>query len=101
MSEKYRVTHDLRVFGCEEQHNEKHGPELVVDLYGGPENACGSVRFTFTNYYELQARLELVRNWATEQRSVALITDAAQITLIDERRLSGSVEGTGDEPPAE
>jgi|tagenome__1003787_1003787.scaffolds.fasta_scaffold19303931_2 hypothetical protein len=76
------ITHDLRVLNAEQA-----GDDLVIDLYGGPSNACGSVRFTFTSNDELEARLALVRSWCSDQRSVALVTDDAQIVLIDERRL--------------
>ena len=76
------ITHDLRVLNAEQA-----GDDLVIDLYGGPSNACGSVRFTFTSTEELEARLTLVRSWCSDQRSVALVTDDAQIVLIDERRL--------------
>jgi len=81
------ITHDLRVLNAEQS-----GDDLVIDLYGGPSNACGSVRFTFTSNDELKARLDLVRNWCMDQRSVALVTDDAQIVLIDERRLSEHAE---------
>jgi hypothetical protein len=81
------ITHDLRVL-----HAERSGDDLVIDLYGGPSNACGSVRFTFTSDDELQARLKLVRSWCSDQRSVALVTDDAQIVLIDERRLGEQTE---------
>jgi hypothetical protein len=76
------ITHDLRVLNAEQA-----GDDLVIDLYGGPSNACGSVRFTFTSNDELEARLTLVRGWCSDQRSVALVTDDSQIVLIDERRL--------------
>jgi hypothetical protein len=77
------ITHDLRVLSAEQS-----GDDLVIDLYGGPSNACGSVRFTFTSNEELAARLDLVKSWCDDGRSVALVTDDAQIVLIDERRLS-------------
>jgi cell wall assembly regulator SMI1 len=81
------ITHDLRVLNAEQS-----GDDLVIDLYGGPSNACGSVRFTFTSDEELEARLALVRSWCDDQRSVALVTDDSQIVLIDERRLSEQSE---------
>jgi hypothetical protein len=81
------ITHDLRVLSADQS-----GDDLVIDLYGGPSNACGSVRFTFTSTDELVARLELVRSWCAEQRSVALVTDDSQIVLIDERRLNEQSE---------
>lgn len=86
------ITHDLRVLSVEQSGN-----HLVIDLYGGPSNACGSVRFTFTSDEELLARLELVRSWRAEQRPVALVTDDSQIVLIDEARLSRSNDDEEDD----
>jgi hypothetical protein len=83
------ITHDLRVLNAAQS-----GDDLVIDLYGGPSNACGSVRFTFTSNEELEARLALVLSWCNDQRSVALVTDDSQIVLIDERRLSEQSEET-------
>jgi hypothetical protein len=92
----HNITHDLRVLNAEQ-----NGDDLVIDLYGGPSNACGSVRFTFTSDDELQARMELVRNWCAEQRSVALVTDDAQIVLIDERRLVEQNERSESSEPSD
>ena len=85
------ITHDLRVFGAVQS-----GDDLVIDLYGGPSNACGSVRFTFTSNEELVARLELVCTWRAEGRSVALVTCDKQIVLIDESRLAEHLAESGE-----
>ena len=76
------ITHDLRVLGAK-----LSGDDLLIDLYGGPSNACGSVRFTFDDDAQRTARLSLVRGWAEDQRPVALVTDDATIVLVDEKRL--------------
>lgn len=81
------VTHDLHVLSVSTD-----GTDLVIDLYGGPSNACGSVRFTFNDPANLPARLELVQAWAAEDRALALLTGDDQIVLIDERRLAASEE---------
>jgi hypothetical protein len=76
------ITHDLRVLGAK-----LSGDDLLIDLYGGPSNACGSVRFTFDDSEQRVQRLNLVRGWCDDQRPVALVTDDSTIVLVDERRL--------------
>lgn len=77
------VTHDLRVLGATPD-----GSDLVIDLYGGPSNACGSVRFTFDSQAALLNRWLQVQTWAAVNRPMALIEDDGQIVLMDERHLA-------------
>lgn len=77
------ITHDLRILGAEQDGN-----ELVIDLYGGPANACGSVRFTFSDPDVLHARCQLVQSWCETEQRVALFTNNSTIVLIDEQHLS-------------
>lgn len=81
MSRK-RITRDLRVISCDMDNM-----DLVVDLFGGPSNACGAVRFTFDDHPSLLRRFERVQSWCDASTPVALVTDSEQIVLMTMERL--------------
>src|SRR4051794_38671299 len=54
----FEILQDVRVFSVSVD-----GEHVQVDLYGGTEDACGSVRFTFTDAAERTRHVALLRSW--------------------------------------
>ena len=81
-----KITHNMKVFSSELTGE----CDLTIALYGGESNACGSVRFTFTDDADRYARHLLVQEWEKDGTLVALITEdpPGQIVLMDERKLA-------------
>lgn len=63
------------------------GPDVHVDLYGGRDNVCGSVRFTFPDGRERKQNLAQLRDWHADDVPVALLAYGDTITLLSERAL--------------
>lgn len=78
-----KTTTDLRVYDVLVEDS-----FLIVDLYGGPSNAFGTVRFRMTSPEAALARGEQVRQWAKEELPVALKTSNTEIVLILQSALS-------------
>jgi hypothetical protein len=63
------------------------GDNVYVSIFGGRDNACGSVRFTFPDA-EVRARhLAVLRRWAGEGTPVALLSRGDAMTLFSEAAL--------------
>lgn len=65
----------------------RDGPDVHVDLYGGRDNVCGSVRFTFSNDADRRHNLEQLREWMRSRTPVTLLTRGDTLTLLSERAL--------------
>ena len=63
------------------------GCDVHVDLYGGRDNVCGSVRFTFPDKDERRRNLAQLRDWHRQEVPVALLSYGETITLLSERAL--------------
>jgi hypothetical protein len=63
------------------------GCDVHVDLYGGRENVCGSVRFTFPDAEERRRNLTQLKEWHRDEVPVALLAYGETITLLSERAL--------------
>lgn len=73
------VTPDLRVLdACQD------GTDLLVDVYGGPTNACGSVHLSYRDVSSVRAALLVVRRWRDRGQPVALVIDETKTVLIEE-----------------
>jgi hypothetical protein len=73
------VTPDLRVLDARQDGN-----DLLVDVYGGPTNACRSVRLVYRELRSLRAALLVVRRWRDRGQPVALVIDETKTVLIEE-----------------
>ncbi|HUR17865.1 MAG TPA: hypothetical protein VMZ51_02875 [Acidimicrobiales bacterium] len=82
MAKGIEVIQNLRVFSVE-----SIGDELRVDIYGGPECVCGSLRYTFEDSEERQARLDLLERWRVEATLVTYVCRDDAGALLDERSL--------------
>lgn len=65
------------------------GDDLHVDVYGGADNVCGSIRFTCIDPAELASRLKVLERWARNDTPVTYVATGSTITLQNERGLFG------------
>jgi hypothetical protein len=73
---------DLLIFDVQ-----RDGSDVHVDLYGGRENVCGSVRFTFPDPAERRRNVAQLRDWKRAGVPVALLAYGDTITILSERAL--------------
>ena len=76
------VIQNLRVLSVE-----RIGEELRVDIYGGPECVCGSLRYRFEDADERELRLELLTSWRDDETLVTYVCRDDSGALLDERSL--------------
>jgi hypothetical protein len=63
------------------------GENVYVSIYGGRDNACGSVRFTFADAATRRRHLTVLRRWAAEDTPVALLSRGDKMTIFSEAAL--------------
>jgi hypothetical protein len=63
------------------------GESVHVSIYGGRDNACGSVRFSFPDPLVRARHLGVLRRWAREGTAVALLARGDTMTLFSEAAL--------------
>ena len=63
------------------------GPTVLVDVYGGSENLCASVRYTFATTAERNRNVGRLRRWAAADDELALLIDGSTVTFVNERSL--------------
>lgn len=70
------------------------GEDVVVSVYGGRDNVCGTVRFTFSDDAERSRSLRILRRWLEEDVAVSLLCSGDEISLFCERAvLDRALEG--------
>lgn len=70
------VFQDVVVFGVA-----AHGPTLLVDVYGGASNLCGSVRLVIPDPESRRSALRLLRRWCRRGTPLSLITRGPAVVL--------------------
>jgi precorrin-3B methylase len=63
------------------------GDDIYVSIYGGRDNACGSVRFTFPDAPARARHLAVLQRWATDGTPVALLSRGDTMTIFSEAAL--------------
>jgi len=76
------VAQGVRVLGATAS-----GEHVFVDIYGGPELVCGSVRFTFADVTEQASQVRVLRGWALTATPLTLVARGKTMSLIDEQAL--------------
>ena len=76
------VLQDVAVCGVE-----LDGEDVVLGLYGGYENACASVRFTFPEVTERVTRAAQVRAWEREGTVLTVLAYGDIVSLVADRDL--------------
>ncbi|MEY2398804.1 MAG: hypothetical protein QOJ00_1978 [Actinomycetota bacterium] len=65
------------------------GRYLHVDVYGGEDNVCGSIRFTCAKRNERASRLKVLERWARNDTPVTYVATGTTITLQNDKGLFG------------
>lgn len=65
----------------------ERGEVLHVDVYGGTENVCASIRFTFTDRDVRRANKTRLRRWQVNGTLLSLVATDGSVTLLSERAL--------------
>jgi hypothetical protein len=60
------------------------GEEVVVDLYGGAEPLCGTIRYRFTDRAERRAHRDALARWAHEGTVLTYVRRGSQVSLVDD-----------------
>ena len=61
------------------------GCDVLVSIYGGRDNVCGTVRFTFDDVEERAGALRVLRHWAGADVAVSLLSAGDRLSLFSER----------------
>ena len=81
-AEDVELVQDVGVLGVAVE-----GHHLYVDLYGGPENVCASVRFVFPDARERAQSLASLQGWQWRATPVSLLVAGPTVRLVSERAL--------------
>ena len=63
------------------------GDEVHVGVYGGAENVCASVTFSFPDDDERAEHVRRLLGWASEDAPLSLLVDGPSVRLFSERAL--------------
>ena len=80
VADETMVVQDLALCGIEVD-----GDDVVVGLYGGSGNACGSVRFTFPDADVRERRAAQLRRWDRDGTRLTLVARGTTISLVNDR----------------
>ena len=61
--------------------------DVLVDVYGGPDNACASVSFTFGGTTDRATSLARLQRWAHDEAPLTLLEHQGTVRLVDESAL--------------
>jgi hypothetical protein len=60
------------------------GEEVIVDLYGGAEPLCGTIRYRFADRTERTAHRDALVRWAAEGTVLTYVRRGSQVSLVDD-----------------
>jgi hypothetical protein len=75
-----QVVQDLRVLGAVID-----GDDVIVSVYGGEHNVCGTVRFAFSTVPERRRIQRLADRWAADDQLVTLVAANDTVSLFVEQ----------------
>lgn len=78
---------DVVVEGLHVAFVEEVGDRLLVDVYGGRDPVCGTVRFRFPDRRERRRHLERLRRWVGDGATVTLTRRGSAVSLVERRVL--------------
>jgi hypothetical protein len=63
------------------------GDDVLVDVYGGRDNVCANVRFTFAEPRERASSVARLRRWQVQRAALSLVVQGDRVQLLSERAL--------------
>ena len=82
MAEEIEVLQDLSILRVEECDG-----LLVVDVYGGVDDACGSVRYSYDDPKEMARHAKTLNRWRENNTRVTYVRRGDSVALVDDRAL--------------
>jgi hypothetical protein len=79
MSDSIDLAQDVRLAFVEVD-----GEEVRVDIYGGPDQVCGSVVYRFADAEVRRKHIETLGHWAAQGTPVTYLRRDGEVVLIDE-----------------
>lgn len=73
---------DVVVDGLHVAFVEEVGDRLVVDVYGGRDAVCGTVRFRFADRGERRRHLRRLRRWVADGTTLVLTRHGPVVSLV-------------------
>jgi hypothetical protein len=58
--------------------------EVIVDLYGGVEPLCGTIRYRFADRAERKAHRDALVRWAADGTVLTYVRRGSQVSLVDD-----------------
>lgn len=65
---------------------------VAVDVYGGPDNACGTVSFSMPCASDARQAVGLIIRWRDDGCTVRMVDDGAAVTLYKEDEQYGQFQ---------
>ncbi|MGH9213691.1 MAG: hypothetical protein ACRD2C_23900 [Acidimicrobiales bacterium] len=72
---------------------------VLVDLYGGSSNACGTVRFLLSDQAGRDAAIRVLDRWRQQETPLTLVARGTTVALQNDQALFGSQLGTAGLTP--
>lgn len=82
MGDEIEVIQGIGVLGVTED-----GEDLHVDIFGGDENVCGVVRFTFADGAKRAAMRRILDRWREHDTALVFVSTGSTISLLNDRAL--------------
>jgi hypothetical protein len=79
MAADIKILQDIAVLGVTVEDT-----NVIVDIYGGPDNICGTARLTIPDA-QRQDALEQLEGWRRSRTPVTLIVNGPEVRFHDER----------------
>lgn len=90
MDERIELVQDVVVFDV---GVDPHRSAVLVDLYGGESNACGTVRLLLPDVDRRDDAVRLLDRWRRHETPVTLVASGATVALQNDRSLFGAELG--------
>ena len=82
MVDDVELLQDVMVFEVAE-----HGDDVHVDIYGGDEHVCASIRFTFIDAGDRRRHMRTLRYWQRNRVPLTFVARGSTVALMNDVEL--------------
>ena len=79
---RFQLVQDVAIFAVSVD-----GPDVHVDVYGGPDNVCASVTFSFPDPVVRAENVGRLHRWERDTSALSLVVNGDTVRLLCERSL--------------
>lgn len=79
MNRDFVLAEDVRAFQVIPNWLE---PEILIAFYGGPGNACGSIKYSYATFSEVIEAETIALAWLSEQTPLRVVEDSVGVRSI-------------------